>query len=95
MSAPPDNCYTFPKLLPYENFPWKATSVSNINVIFLYRLRNQNSRVRHKHFVKSVQIRSFSGPYFPVFSPNTGKYGHRKTRNRKNSVFGLFSSSEN
>ena len=28
------------------------------------------------HCVKSVQIRSyFSGPYFPVFSPNTGKYG--------------------
>ena len=43
--------------------------------------------------VKSVQIRSFSGPYFPVFglnteiygyeisvfSPNTGKYGPEKT----------------
>ena len=33
------------------------------------------------HCVKSVQIRSFSGPYFPisVFSPNTGKYGPEKT----------------
>ena len=30
--------------------------------------------------VKSVLIRSlFSGPYFPVFSPNTGKYGPAKT----------------
>ena len=29
--------------------------------------------------VKSVQIRSFSGPYFPVFSPNTGKRGPEKT----------------
>ena len=38
--------------------------------------------------MKSVQIRSFSGPYFPVFglntetygvSPNTGKYGPEKT----------------
>ena len=29
--------------------------------------------------VKSVQIRSFSGPYFPVFSPNTGKYRLEKT----------------
>ena len=29
--------------------------------------------------VKTVQIRSFSGPYFPVFSPNTGKYGSEKT----------------
>ena len=33
------------------------------------------------HCVKSVQIRSFSGPYFPVsvFNPNTGKYGPQKT----------------
>ena len=42
--------------------------------------------------VKCVQIRSFSGPYFPafglnrrdtshlsVFSPNAGKYGQEKT----------------
>ena len=28
--------------------------------------------------MKSVQIRSFSGHYFPVFSPNTGKYGPEK-----------------
>ena len=39
------------------------------------------------HCVKSAQIRSFSGPYFPVFlvrilsvfSPNAGKYGPEKT----------------
>ena len=31
------------------------------------------------HCVKSVQIRRFSGPYFPVFSPNTGKYRPEKT----------------
>ena len=31
-----------------------------------------------QHYVKSIQIRSFSGPYFPVFSPNTGKYGPEK-----------------
>ena len=31
------------------------------------------------HCVKSVKIRSFSGPYFPVFSLNTGKYGPEKT----------------
>ena len=34
----------------------------------------------------------FSGPYFLVFSPNTGKYGQIRTR--KNSVFGHFSRSE-
>ena len=32
------------------------------------------------HCVKSVRIRSFSGPCFPVFSPNTGKYGLEKLR---------------
>ena len=32
-----------------------------------------------QHCVKGVQIRSFSSPYFPVFSPNTGKYGPEKT----------------
>ena len=41
------------------------------------------------HCVKSAQIRSFSGPYFPaytrdteylsVFSPNKGKHGPEKT----------------
>ena len=29
--------------------------------------------------MKSVQIRSFSGPYFPAFGLNTGKYGAEKT----------------
>ena len=32
------------------------------------------------HCVRSVQTRSFSGPYFPVFSPNMGKYGPEKHR---------------
>ena len=31
------------------------------------------------HRRKSVQIRSFFGPYFPVFSPNAGKYGPEKS----------------
>ena len=33
--------------------------------------------------MKSVQIRSFSGPYSPylsIFSPNVGKYGPEKTQ---------------
>ena len=29
--------------------------------------------------MKSVQIGVFPGPYFPVFSRNTGKYGPEKT----------------
>ena len=27
------------------------------------------------HYVKSVHIRSYSGPYFPVFGLNTERYG--------------------
>ena len=30
------------------------------------------------HCVKSVRVRSFSGPYFSAFNPNTGKYGPEK-----------------
>ena len=32
-----------------------------------------------EHCVESVQIRSFSSSYFPVFSPNTGNYIPKKT----------------
>ena len=31
------------------------------------------------HCVKNVQKRVFSGPYFPVFSPNTRKNEPKKT----------------
>ena len=30
---------------------------------------------RLKHYVKSVRIRSFPGPYFPAFGLNTERYG--------------------
>ena len=51
------------------------------------------------HCVKSVQMRNFSGPYFPVIGLNTEIYSvnlltkceYRKIRTRKNSVFGHFS----
>ena len=32
-----------------------------------------------KHCAKNVQMRSISGPYFPIFSTNTGKYEPEKT----------------
>ena len=38
--------------------------------------------------MKSVQVRSFHGPYFTAFELNTGKYGP------ENFAFGLFSRSE-
>ena len=34
------------------------------------------------HLVRSVRIRRFSGPYFPAFGLNTGKYGPEKLRIR-------------
>ena len=54
------------------------------------------------HCVKCVQIRRFSGPYFPAFGLNTERYFVSlriqfecgKILTRKNSVFGHFSRSE-
>ena len=53
------------------------------------------------HCIKSVQVQSFSGLYFPVFGLNTEIYGenlriqykYRKIRTRKKSVFGHISHS--
>ena len=43
--------------------------------------------------VKSVRIRSFAGPYFPVFGLNTERYSVRMRENtdQKNSEYGHFS----
>ena len=32
-------------------------------------------KMGHSHCMKSVRIRSFSGPYFPAFGLNTERYG--------------------
>ena len=62
----------------------------------------KESQIEHLHCVKSVRIRSFSGPYFPafglnspylsVFIPNTQKYGPEKLRTRTplTQCFGLW-----
>ena len=58
-------------------------------------------RSNQDHCVKTVQIRSFSGPYFPAFGLNTEIHSVNlrtqsecgKIRTRKNSVFGHFSRS--
>ena len=39
----------------------------------------KNSR-KYVHCRKSIHTQSFSVPCFPVFSPNTGKYGPEKLR---------------
>ena len=64
--------------------------------------REMSETSLQRHCVKSVRIRRFSGPYFPVFGLNTEIYGvnlriqseYRKIRTKKNSVFGHFSRSE-
>ena len=51
------------------------------------------------HCLKSIQIGSFCGLYFPLFRPNTGSYSvslriqskHTKIKTRTNSVSGHFS----
>ena len=35
----------------------------------------QNLFSQELRCVKSVHTQSYSGPYFPVFSPNAGEYG--------------------
>ena len=42
------------------------------------------------HLVKSVRIRSFSGPHFPVFGLNTYLVRMRENVNQKNSEYGHF-----
>ena len=64
----------------------KFEYVSYILYIIIYYILLQNCATNH--YVKSVRIRSFSGPYFftldcirtdlSVFSPNTVKYGPEK-----------------
>ena len=40
-------------------------------------LLNSKEQVNGTHCVKSVQMRSFSGPYFPAFGLNSNQKKHR------------------
>ena len=40
-------------------------------------LLNPKEQVNGTHCVKSVQMRSFSGPYFPAFRLNSNQKKHR------------------
>ena len=60
--------------------------------------KNENG----KHCVKSVRIRSYSGPHFPAFGLNTERYGisphsvrMRENADQNNSEYGHFLCSEN
>ena len=43
-------------------------------------LQAPSSNITVFHWVKSIRIWSFPGPYFPAFGLNTGKYGPEKLR---------------
>ena len=64
--------------------------VNSLQVVSWYEFKNNDNK-NNEHCVKVVQIRSFSGPYFPAFGLNTEIYG--VNRDQKNSVFGHFSRS--
>ena len=57
-----------------------------------------SSRMCHCHCVKSVRIRSYSGPYFPTFELNTKRYGSnspysvrmQENTDQNNSEYGHF-----
>ena len=48
----------------------------SLNYKHLFR---NNTALLSSHGVKSSKYGVFSGPYFPVFGLNTGKYGPEKT----------------
>ena len=45
----------------------------NISDVIEDNIKNVKSNMKEEHCVKSVRIRSYSGPYFPAFGLNTGK----------------------
>ena len=74
--------------------PWKSWLYYFNSKVFFRVLR----RFFKLHCMKSAQMRSFSGPYFPIFGLNMEIYSknlriqsdYRKIRTRKSFVFGRF-----
>ena len=67
----------------YEHLSHSRTELINsffmVNISrYIHKLLLQklprNDNLKQTHCVKRVCIWSYSGPYFPVFSPNAGKY---------------------
>ena len=47
----------------------------SLSMVKIEKSSKNEDQLQYTHCVKSVRIRSYSGPYFPAFSPNEGKYG--------------------
>ena len=74
---------------PPEKTTLKKPNLITIKHLFFaectfYRLQHFFFSGWSYHCVKSVRIRSYSGPYFPVFSQKCGKIGTRITLNTDN-----------
>ena len=61
-----------------ENFIFCTVTFLTIDSDLIMKYK-QDIRFHYGNCVKSVQIEVFSGPYIPVFSSNTGKFGPGKT----------------
>ena len=86
-----------------SNF-WKCVHLTRIMYGYTYKIilfQDFLETACMQHCVKYVQIRTFSGPYFPAFGLNTKRYFVSlriqfkcgEIRTRKNSFFGHFSRS--
>ena len=71
--------------LLFEHFPWppeilnhrKLTLLLNIPIsILILFIIFPRMYIPQTHWVKSVHIRSYSGPYFPAFGLNNSEYRH-------------------
>ena len=68
------------------------TSSTTILMIVVILFTSAVWNLTQHHYVKSARIRSFSGPHFPTFGLNTGRYSVRMRENtdQKNSEYGHF-----
>ena len=60
---------------------WTLICTDDLNKLVFAHLnmnsiRNNFEFLSTQHYVKSVRIRSYSGPYFPAFGLNTGDKGY-------------------
>ena len=83
-----------------EKFHLHLWSLIIIQVPKTTPILTQNTKIYQKsliiHCVKSVLIRSFSGPYFPAFGLNTERYSVqiRENTDKKNCEYGHFPPSD-
>ena len=60
---------------------WKFKQDRKLTTQIKNGINNSWTTIKIKQFTvwKVIKYGVFSAPYFPIFSPNTGKYGQEKT----------------